>query len=115
MTLMEDNQGAIANIKGDIASKRSKHANINYHFMKELIDAESLSVKYVPTHDNIADLFTKPLGRIAFTNLRCKVVQTRGSIEQVRQAPEVRRAPEAKLARRVKWMDLDEAEAAVAV
>ena len=36
MTLMEDNQGAIANIKGDIATKRSKHVDIKYHFMKEV-------------------------------------------------------------------------------
>jgi hypothetical protein len=35
--------------------------DIRYHFVREMIDENFLSVKFVPTDQNIADIFTKNL------------------------------------------------------
>ena len=49
----------------------SKHINIRYHFLKDLVEQKVLEVEYVPTNDNIADMLTKPLQRIKH-NLNCR-------------------------------------------
>ena len=43
-------------------SNRSKHIDIRYHFLKDLVRDAQVKLEYVPTHENVADLMTKPLG-----------------------------------------------------
>ena len=38
-----------------------KHISIKFHFIKELVEKEIMEIKYIPTNDNIADIFTKGL------------------------------------------------------
>lgn len=65
-----DNQGAIHLCEGFENSKRSKHIDIKYHFIKDLVDNGQISIKYVPTHENISDLLTKSLTLTVYTNLK---------------------------------------------
>ena len=37
--------------------------------MKQLVHENEITIKYVPTEWNIADFFTKPLGRLIFSKL----------------------------------------------
>ena len=41
--------------------KCSRHINIRYFFIKDLIDKEIVDVHFHPTEKMIADFFTKPL------------------------------------------------------
>ena len=41
--------------------KRSRHLNIRYFFMTDMIKQGLITIKYCPTEDMIADFFTKPL------------------------------------------------------
>ena len=61
-----DNQSAIALTK-DTASKhsRTKHIDIRFHFVRQ---QTAISYVHVDTKSNLADLLTKPLGRIAHYN-----------------------------------------------
>lgn len=61
-----DNQGAIHLVKNPVLSDRSKHIDISYHFIRDLAEKKRISVKYIPTHDMIADGMTKPLPRVGF-------------------------------------------------
>ena len=59
----QDNKSAILLEKnGRMSStKRTKHINVRYFFIKDKADRKELSIKYCPTDDMVADFFTKPL------------------------------------------------------
>uniref|UniRef100_A0A2N9G1B4 Uncharacterized protein n=1 Tax=Fagus sylvatica TaxID=28930 RepID=A0A2N9G1B4_FAGSY len=61
-----DNQSSIFLAVNPVSHKRSKHIDLDYHFVRELVASEELKIRYVPTHLQIADMFTKSLGRPAF-------------------------------------------------
>ena len=67
---MEDNQGAIAIAKKNIAHARTKHIDIRYHFVREVVQKGLVDLRYCPTHQMIADLLTKPLSKGQFEQLR---------------------------------------------
>jgi len=58
-----DNQGAIASCKNPVQHQRSKHIDIKYHFIRSEFQNGVLNLMYVPTADNVADVFTKPVSR----------------------------------------------------
>ena len=58
-----DNKGTIFLADGQGASTRSKHIDIKYHFIREHTSKKTFDIIYVPTADQTADIFTKPLGR----------------------------------------------------
>jgi hypothetical protein len=70
VTMYGDNQGAIALTKNPHLHERSKHIDICYHFIRDLVEKEKLKIIYIPTEDMIADGLTKPLQRIAFTRFK---------------------------------------------
>ena len=58
-----DNQGAIALAKNPVYHQRSKHIDIKYHFVRLEIQLGVLFLSYIPSEENIADLFTKPVSK----------------------------------------------------
>ena len=66
--LFADNQGAIALAKNPVHHQRSKHIDIRYHFIRFDVEEGIVILEYVPTDKNFADLFTKPLSNIKFTD-----------------------------------------------
>jgi hypothetical protein len=65
-TLHCDNQGAIALAKDNKFHARTKHIDIRYHFIREAVEDGSINMQYIPTNENIADIFTKPLAKAKF-------------------------------------------------
>ena len=61
-----DNQGVVKLIRNRNTTGRCKHIGIRYQFVKQVVLKEEREVHYVATESNIADLFTKPLGRLKF-------------------------------------------------
>ena len=60
ITVYCDNQGAIFISKNAISNKKSKHIDIRYHYVRELIQEKKLlDIVYIPTEDNLADQLTK--------------------------------------------------------
>lgn len=64
--LYGDNQGALALAKNPISHKRSKHIDIKYHFIRSHVQNGTIELTYVPTEDNIADIFTKSVSKFKF-------------------------------------------------
>ncbi len=61
-----DNQGAIQLGKNPIASQRSKHIDVRYHFVREHVQSGDVIFKYCATQEMVADILTKPLPRAKF-------------------------------------------------
>jgi hypothetical protein len=58
----QDNRSAILLEKNGKASssKRTKHINIRYFFVTDMIRKKKMSVEWIPTGDMVADFWTKP-------------------------------------------------------
>jgi hypothetical protein len=73
-TLYQDNQGALFIEKNHSQKPRTKHIDIKYHFIKELIQEKKLIVEYKQTSEMMADIFTKPLPIRSFTKHRDNIM-----------------------------------------
>ena len=73
--IMEDNQAAINLVTGEKIPARTKHIDVKYHHVREMVrDRKEFEVKYVPTVDQMADIFTKNLGTTLFRKHRMKLM-----------------------------------------
>jgi hypothetical protein len=68
--LLMDNMSAIALSKNPVHHDRSKHIDTRYHFLRECIEEGKVEVDHVGTAEQLADIFTKALGRVRFIELR---------------------------------------------
>lgn len=71
--IMEDNQGAIAIAQNPVGHARTKHIDIRYHYVRECVQSGAVCLKYCPTNDMMADIFTKPLPKCKFEKLRAGI------------------------------------------
>nr|GFA95725.1 hypothetical protein [Tanacetum cinerariifolium] len=58
-----DNKSAIALCCNNVQHSRSKHIDIRYHFIKDQVENGVIELYFVNTEYQLADLFTKALGR----------------------------------------------------
>lgn len=70
ITINEDNQAAISIAKNPKDHPKTKHISIKYHFVRDKISNNEITVKYCPTDDMLADIFTKGLTPDRFIMLR---------------------------------------------
>ena len=69
-TIYQDNKSAILlekNGRGS-SSKRMRHINIRYFFIRDRVQSDEVDIKYCPTEEMVADYFTKPLQGALFCN-----------------------------------------------
>lgn len=61
--MLVDNQGAIFIAKNHVTSERSKHIDIKYFFLRELVEDQIIAFEHVPSSENLADLLTKQVSK----------------------------------------------------
>jgi hypothetical protein len=54
-----DSQSAIYLTKNQMLHEKTKHIDIKYHFIRDVIEEGKLKVCKISTHDNSADMMTK--------------------------------------------------------
>ena len=59
--MYSDNQACIAISQDPTSHRRTKHIDIRYHYIRELIAYRKTTVTYLATQDMITDLLTKLL------------------------------------------------------
>lgn len=69
-----DKIGALALASNPIYHARTKHVEVDYHFIREKVLNRDISIKYISTHDQPADIFTKGLSSTCFGFLRDKLM-----------------------------------------
>ena len=69
IVIYEDNQAAQKIAENPVLHDRTKHIDIRYHFVRELVEGLKISVVYINTKQMIADLLTKAVSRMTFETL----------------------------------------------
>jgi hypothetical protein len=65
-----DSTSAISVAKNPVHHSKTKHIEVRYHFLRDNVEKGKIALIHVPTHDQLADIFTKPLDQATFTRLR---------------------------------------------
>ena len=73
MKLYCDNKAAINSSHNPVHHDQKKHVQVYRHFIKEKLEEEIICLIFVPTIEQVFDLFTKSLGRLTFEKLTNKL------------------------------------------
>lgn len=65
-----DNQGAVFLSANPILHARTKHLELDLHFVREKAIRGEIQVQHIPASAQIADGFTKPLSSVSFEDFR---------------------------------------------
>lgn len=60
-----DNRAAIDFSKNCVKKGHTKHIDIAHHFVREKLDEKTITLSYIASNENPADIMTKPLRRVA--------------------------------------------------
>ena len=71
-----DNIGAIALASNLVFHARTKHVEVDYHFIREKVMNKDIQVRYISTQDQVANDFTKGQIAMRFNYLRSKLLVT---------------------------------------
>ena len=72
-TLYCDNTSALHMIINPVFHARSKHIELDYHFVRERVALGLLVTQHISTEKQVADLFTKPMSKAALSNFQTKL------------------------------------------
>ena len=65
-----DNIGATYLSSNPVFHARTKHIEVDYHFVRERVAQKFLQIKFISSKDQLADIFTKPLSLPLFIGCR---------------------------------------------
>jgi hypothetical protein len=68
-----DNTSAIIVSKNLVFDSKTKHIPIKYYFLREQVNNTIVSLHYIPSKDQIVDIFTKLLAKAQFEYIRQKL------------------------------------------
>jgi hypothetical protein len=65
--IYEDNQSCIALAKNPVHHARTKHIDIQHHFIRDKVDSREIELEYCSTEEMTADALTKALSHPRYT------------------------------------------------
>ncbi|KAK6164186.1 hypothetical protein DH2020_001050 [Rehmannia glutinosa] len=71
--IMGDNTSAIAITQSPVFHSRTKHIDVRFHFIRDHIEKKDITLEYISTDKQLADIFTKPLCESRFEELKHKL------------------------------------------
>ena len=67
-----DNQNGIRLSENPVFHDRSKHIDIRYHFIRDIVQRGAIRLDHIGTDEQVVDILTKPLGKVKFLTFREK-------------------------------------------
>ena len=71
--IMCDNTSAISISRNPVQHSKTKHIDVRHHFIRDHVEKGDVSLIYVPTDKQLADIFTKLLPDERFSTLRLEL------------------------------------------
>ena len=71
--MLGDNQGSQSLANNPENHQRMKHIDIQYHYVRELVETGAIAIEYCPTRLMLADILTKPLSKTVFLGILRKI------------------------------------------
>jgi hypothetical protein len=68
-----DNQRCIKMTENPVFHDSSKHIEIRYHYIHDMVQRGALNLQYISTDEQVADVLTKALSRIKFEYFQYKL------------------------------------------
>ena len=68
-----DNQSYVKS-ENPVFHDKSKHIEIEYHYIRDMVQGGAVKLQYVAMDENIVDVLTKPLARVKFEYLKFGVL-----------------------------------------
>ncbi|XP_073268322.1 uncharacterized protein [Populus alba] len=72
-TLWCDNLGATFLSANPVFHARTKHVEVDYHFVRDRVAKKEIQVQFISSQDQLADVLTKPLPLVSFGFFRSKL------------------------------------------
>ena len=72
-TLWCDNLGATFLSLNPVFHARTKHVEVDYHFVRDRVAKQEIQVRFISSKDQLADVLTKPLPPVSFALFRSKL------------------------------------------
>jgi len=69
-----DNTSTIKLAKNPVHHSRTKHFDLKYHFIRDLVQKKEVELRYIKTTEQLADIFTKAVAKVQFLMLRDRIV-----------------------------------------
>ena len=68
-----DNKAAISIYENPVQHDRTKHVEVDRHFVKENIESGAVELPFVRSEDRLADILTKAVNSKSFTSVLSKL------------------------------------------
>ena len=68
-----DNQSCIKMTENSVFHDKSKHIEIRYFYIRDMVQKGAIKLHYVSTDEQVADVLTKPLSQVKFEYFRDKL------------------------------------------
>ena len=68
-----NNQSCVKLSKNSVFHDKSKHIEIKYHYIRDMVQRGAVKLQYVVTNEQIANVLTKPLAKVKFEYFREKL------------------------------------------
>jgi len=65
-----DNQSGIRLSENPVFYDVSKHIDIRYHYIQDMVQRGAIRLQHISTDEQVADILMKPLGKVKFLTFR---------------------------------------------
>jgi histone deacetylase 1/2 len=72
-TIWCDNLGATYLSANPIFHACTKHVKVDYRFIRDQVAKKEIHIRFIPSQDQLANVFTKPLSATSFTAFHYKL------------------------------------------